>query len=273
VTILAPRDSRIFTNTTSVFNDINISNDGGPYGSRVYFGTLDLVNNDLIVKPAIATESNALAMLAKITDQVRSGYNFGSWTGTGITSRSALADAEGIGTTSLGFSGSAITAVGVILNDDGSHTNPDGIGHPIWNTWASRPVDQYSVLVKYTFYGDTTLKGYVDDADLAKVAANLGTGTGWAHGDFRYIGSMVDGIDVTLAANSSCRGARTVDSHPESSCLGRAVRLRSTPKALRCGARPRAIQGGGQAHRNGLPLVNASFYRGRRDSSRWPGIR
>lgn len=201
-TIPAPRDSRNISPTPSQIHDITINNDGGPYGSRVYFGTLNLTNNDLIIKPLPATESSALAMLAKVTDMIRSGYAFGDWTGTGITSSIAAADAAGTGTTSLGFPAPGITAVGVILNDDGSMVNPDGSGFPIWNTWDGIAVDQYSVLVKYTFYGDTTLKGYVDDNDVATVAANVGTGMGWSQGEFQYTGGTVDTSDLTLVTKS-----------------------------------------------------------------------
>ena len=194
--IPAPHDSTKFIASTSVVNNISITNDGGPLGSRVYFGTLNLSNNDLIVKPSPATESAALSALANVTDMVRSCYDGGNWAGTGITSSTAAADAAGTGTTSLGFPAPGITALGVILNDDGSHVNPDGSGDPIWNTWDGIAVDQYSILVKYTFYGDTTLKGFVDANDVSTVADNFGTGRGWANGEFNYTGGTVDSTDV-----------------------------------------------------------------------------
>ncbi len=183
IIIPAPKDSTKFQASTSVFSSVNIANDGGPLGSRVYFGTLDLASSDLIVKPAPNTEANALTTFANITDMVRSGYDGGDWAGTGITSSIAAADAAGNGVTTLGFPGSGITAVGVILNDDGAHINPDGSGHPIWTTWDGTAVNQYSVLVKYTLYGDTKLKGYVNSADVGVVAANFGTGTNWRMGN------------------------------------------------------------------------------------------
>ncbi len=194
-TIPAPHDSRISSPTTSVLSDFNITNDGAPYGSRVYSGTANLNSNDLVIKPSPATAAAALAMLQKITDMVRSGYDFGDWKGTGITSALAANDAAGIGTTSLGFAAPGITAVGVILNDNGS-------GQPIWNTWDGVPVDQFSVLVKYTFYGDTTLKGYVDSSDVTRVTANLGAGTGWGRGEFRYTGGTVDSTDAALVTKA-----------------------------------------------------------------------
>ena len=133
---------------------------------------------------------------------VRSGFDFGDWLGTGITSSTARADAAGNGTTTLGFPAPGITALGVILNDDGSHINADGSGDPIWATWDGVAVDQYSVLVKYTFYGDTDLKGFVNNSDVGIVAANLGTGTGWGNGEFNYTGGTVSPTDVTEVTKS-----------------------------------------------------------------------
>jgi hypothetical protein len=202
IIIPAPKDSTKFQASTGVVSSVNIANDGGPLGSRVYFGTLNINNNDLIVMPSPATEAAALSAFANTTDMVRSGYDRGDWAGTGITSSIAAADAAGNGVTTLGFPGSGITAVGVILNDDGTHINPDGSGHPIWSTWDGFAVNQYSVLVKYTFYGDTKLKGYVNSADVGVVAANFGTGTNWAHGEFNYNGGPVNSTDVTQVNRS-----------------------------------------------------------------------
>ena len=202
VLIPAPHDSTVSSPSVEVLNSISIANNGGPLGSRVYFGTVNLANNDLIVESS--TEAAALSDYANVTDMVRSGYDAPNddWTGTGITSSIAAADAAGNGTTSLGFPGSGITALGVILNDDGSHVHADGSGNPIWNTWDGIAVNQYDVLVKYAFFGDTSLSGKVGAADVNVVASNFGTGTGWARGEFNYTGGTVNTRDVQQVNNS-----------------------------------------------------------------------
>jgi hypothetical protein len=200
IIVSAPKDSTKFIASTSVFNNFSIANDGGPLGSRVYTGKFDLTNNDLIVNAA--TEATALSNFANVNDMVRSGYDGGDWAGNGLTSSIADTDAAGNGTTSLGFPSPGITALGVILNDDGSHANPDGSGFPIWTTWDGRVVNQYSVLVKYTFYGDTLLRGRVDLSDEDTVAANFGSGAHWADGVFDYDGGPVDSADLDRVSSS-----------------------------------------------------------------------
>jgi hypothetical protein len=101
----------------SVVNSVSIANDGGPLGSRVYFGTFDLTDNDLIV--TATNEATALANYANIFDMVRSGFDHGDWKGPGITSSMAAADHAG---------GYESTALGVILNDDGTGTHHMGWG-------------------------------------------------------------------------------------------------------------------------------------------------
>ncbi len=59
-------------------SSLAISNNGAALGSRIYNGTLDLGNNDLIIDYSGATPA------ASIEDMVRSGYNGGNWLGKGI---------------------------------------------------------------------------------------------------------------------------------------------------------------------------------------------
>jgi hypothetical protein len=186
-----PFDSTHTILSLSQVSSINISNDGAPLGKRVYFGTLNLNNNDLVVQAS--NESTALLNLANVADMVRSGYDSGDWLGAGITSQFAADDfSQGYGN----------IGVGVILNDDGSHVNPDGSGGPIWTTFDGAPVDQYAVLVKYTFYGDLDLKGSITFGDVLQVAHNVGNGHGWPQGEFTYSGSTVTHDDL-VAANES----------------------------------------------------------------------
>ncbi len=171
----------------STVNSITIANNGAPLGSRVYFGTLDLTNNDLIVHAT--NEVTALANLANVVDMVRSGFDHGDWLGTGITSSKAAADHA---------SGYESTAVGVILNDDGS-------GNPLWGGANSllgsfdgdSALSQFDLIVKYTFFGDTLLRGIVDGTDLTIVEGGQASAMkGWINGEFNYTGGTVSNLDV-----------------------------------------------------------------------------
>jgi autotransporter-associated beta strand protein len=115
---------------------------------------LDLTDNGLIVRGG---DLNA------ITASVVSGYDGGSWAGTGINSSVAAAEAG--------------RALGVA---------PDGD----------------DVLVKFTWAGDATLDGSVTIADLGILAANWQANErSWFHGDFNYDGSVNIADLGILAAN------------------------------------------------------------------------
>ncbi len=112
--------------------------------------TMDITDNNLIVHNGD---------LATLTAQAKSGLNISgtAWTGAGITSSTAAADAN------------AVTAVGVLLNDDGS-------GGTLYSNWpvgadsgGAVSVTNTDVLIKYTYYGDADLDGVVNagnDYDL-----------------------------------------------------------------------------------------------------------
>jgi hypothetical protein len=187
---LIPQPFNSITSSPASLNtlgSLSISNDGGPLGSRVYFGKFDLNNNDLIIHAT--DEATALANYANIFDMVRSGFDHGDWMGNGITSSIAKADHAG---------GYESTAVGVILNDDGS-------GNPLWGGANSllgsfdgdSALTQYDVIVKYTFFGDTLLRGFVDGTDLTTVEdGKLNAQKGWINGEFNYTSGTVSNLDV-----------------------------------------------------------------------------
>jgi hypothetical protein len=171
---------------TSVLNSIAIANDGAAMGSRVYYGRLDVMNQDLIIQSS--DEATAQAVYAAVTDMARSGLGTADdYSGSGVTSATASWDLN---------NGDGITAVGVILNDFGDEVNSDGSGTPIYGTFDGIAVNRYSTLVKYTFVGDTDLSGSVTGYDIGVVVSSFGTtGGGWASGDFAYQGT-VNGFDV-----------------------------------------------------------------------------
>jgi fibronectin-binding autotransporter adhesin len=99
---------------------------------------------------------------ASIRALLASGFNSGNWDGVGIDSSSAHNDS------------SSHTALG--YNDTGS-----------------------SIIVKYTYYGDSNLDGVVNAADFGRFLDGLATGgTTWSQGDYTYDGKVDLGNDFNL---------------------------------------------------------------------------
>ena len=169
----APHDVLV-TNTLSIANAI-----------------LDLTDNSLIVNNGD---------LSALSAQVEAGYNFGNWNSTsGIVSSAAAADT------------SHLTAVGVLLNDDGA-------GHPLYGSggvlglFSGQNPATYAVLIKYTYYGDANLDGKVDGTDYSRIDNGyLDHPTGWSNGDFNY-DNVINGSDYTLIDNAfNAQGASLAD--------------------------------------------------------------
>jgi autotransporter-associated beta strand protein len=160
-------------------------------------GLVDITNNDLVITSG---------SLPVITNQVQSGYNGGAWNGSnGITSSSAAAD-----TTYL-------TAVGVLLNNDGLgntiYGTPTGTGTNLGLFDGTSPALN-AVLVKYTYYGDSNLDGGVDGSDYTNIDNGYDNQlTGWQNGDFNY-DSVVDGSDYTLIDNAYNMQQGSLGSNP-----------------------------------------------------------
>ena len=153
-------------------------------------GTLDLTNNDLVVRNG---------SLGTLTAQVRQGYNAAghTWQGSGgILSSTAAGD-----TTHL-------TALGVIQNS----TNGNPTGAVLYPGFDGQITANSDVLVKYTYYGDANLDGKVDASDYSLIDSAYLTGaTGWFNGDFNYDG-VINGSDYTLIDNTfNSQGARITD--------------------------------------------------------------
>jgi hypothetical protein len=132
--------------------------------------------------------------LATVTAMVASGYSNGTWTGPGIVSSAAAADSN------------HLTALGVIVNNI-SGTQLYGSSGTLGMFDGANPAST-DVLVKYTYYGDTTLKGYVNGSDYSRIdnayitdQTSPGTLTGWFNGDFNYDG-VINGSDYTLIDNA-----------------------------------------------------------------------
>jgi hypothetical protein len=149
-------------------------------GSGAWTGSLDLNDNDMIVQGAGATG------LAVINNEIQQGYHGGNWQGSGGIISSVAAGRM-----------DHLTAIGVIQNDDGSHT-----GTAIYTRFDGVAVGDGDVLVKYTYYGDANLDGEVDGSDYTLIDNGFDNHlTGWINGDFNYDG-IVDGSDYTLSDNA-----------------------------------------------------------------------
>jgi hypothetical protein len=154
-------------NQVSVLNSLSIDNDGGALGSRNYYGTVDLKNNDIIINNA--SPGAATTTLASVADMARAGQS-----GNGL----------------MTSSGDTITGLGVINNTNGL------------TTFDNVSIDGNATLVKYTFFGDLNLDGKVDGNEIAAAVNgfNLHLG-GWANGDANYSG-QVDGNDIAAIVNA-----------------------------------------------------------------------
>jgi hypothetical protein len=122
-------------------------------------GRLDLANNTLIVDYTGATPVGA------IVGFLTSGYAGGAWNGAGINSSVAA--------------GMGNTGVGVAEATDLFTVFPA--------PFAGTTVDNTSVLVRYTLYGDADLNRSVNLDDFNRLASNFGASPRrWSQGDFTF---------------------------------------------------------------------------------------
>jgi autotransporter-associated beta strand protein len=157
---------------------------------------LDMYDNELIVDYTGASPIGSIVAL------LQSGYNGGAWTGNGIASSTAAAN----------VGAATKTALGVAEATDIFSSFPA--------TFAGQSIDNTSVLVRYTAYGDANLDGIVDTTDFNLLAANFsGTGKRWSQADFNYDGST-DTVDFNLLASNF---AAVVPGTPAGASLGALV--------------------------------------------------
>ncbi|MDB5322318.1 MAG: uncharacterized protein JWN40_3949 [Phycisphaerales bacterium] len=144
-------------------------------------GKLDLVNNALVVD-----YTGAATPFDAVKTAILLGYNSAGahWTGNGITSSTAAANASAYG---VGYA-EASNALGI----SGAQTG----------TFRGQTVDATAVLARFTKLGDANLDGAVDFLDLARLAQSYNTaGTIWSGGDFNYDGGT-DFLDLAILAQN-----------------------------------------------------------------------
>jgi hypothetical protein len=69
------------------------------------------------------------------------------------------------------------------------------------STFGGRSVDSSSILIKFTYEGDTNLDGQVDTTDLGALATAWQTNAPWTGGDSDYSG-FVDITDLGMLASN-----------------------------------------------------------------------
>jgi autotransporter-associated beta strand protein len=149
---------------TSVVKNLLIAGDATPTAK------LELNNNDLVI------DYDGASPIATVTAQIVAGRNGGSWNGNGIASDTAGTDQS--------------KGLGVADNADLHYTSFSG-----------QTVDDSSVLVKFTYLGDSDVNGQVDVNDLGKLATSWQQAGTWINGDFDYNGT-IDVNDLGLLATN-----------------------------------------------------------------------
>jgi fibronectin-binding autotransporter adhesin len=160
-------------------------------GGTTPTATLDMTDNNMVVHNGDIGTTIA---------QLKSGLNASGtlWTGAGITSSTAAANAAA-------NSNSTVFAVGAIKNIDQNN-------NLIYSTWPAPPspdtgatgLATTDVLVKYTYFGDANLDGVVDnttDYDLWSTGftnPGLAATNGWLYGDFDFSGTVDNTSDYDL---------------------------------------------------------------------------
>ena len=117
----------------------------------------------------------------------QAGRNGGTWTGSGITSFAAFA------------ANPKNTTLGVMESSDFKAIY--GNAAP----FAGQTIDATSVLVKYTYYGDTDFNGRVNFDDYVRTDAGFNSHAfGWLNGDFDGNGTVNfdDYVLIDLAFNT-----------------------------------------------------------------------
>jgi hypothetical protein len=181
----------------SKLGTLAIDNNGAALGTRVYFGTVDLKDNDLLI-------TGMSAQYANVRDMVRSG-SAGSWTGKGLTSSEAAS-----GTLA------GLTALGAILNEDPIAAPGVAIKSSFSGFTGLAKTD---ILVKYTWVGDSNLDGIVNSVDTSLFLDGLvNQYSGWYYGDYNY-DNTINSVDTSLFLDGIVNGTTSLP-EPSTFVLG-----------------------------------------------------
>ena len=184
------------TNFSSTITSLSIDNNGATLasGARVYFGTLDIGNNGLVIEYGAAANDP----YATVDDMIRAGFDSAHWDGTGITS--SLARAAANSHTPLN--------IGLLDFTPGQH------GDGTFMVFQGQTITTNAILVGLTYmddinlFGDMSLQHAASDALL--FAANFGVGTTWSVGDLTHDGA-INSADALLFAANYATGLPSLD--------------------------------------------------------------
>jgi hypothetical protein len=163
-----------YTNGNPLPNIMHLNSGTGNFTINGFQGPNPLAGTTLDMGRSIVFISYSTSdPLTAIQGYLQAGYNGGTWNGTPTASTgvitSAAAQANANHTTAIGYADSA---------------DSQGI-----NTTSN------TIELKYTLYGDASLDGQVNSADLQRLLASFNTPGAWDQGDFNYDG-VVNSADL-----------------------------------------------------------------------------
>ncbi|HEX3358424.1 MAG TPA: hypothetical protein VHS31_15730 [Tepidisphaeraceae bacterium] len=144
---------------------------------------VDLTNNGFVYQYGGAT-----GVQDTVRGMLQNGYANGSWTGTGGFTSSSAAGVSGIHKMAIGYVDTA---------------DPDVQNNiPLSSISYFGTIDGTSILMRYTYAGDTNIDGTVGIDDFNQLAANFGkTGADWFQGDSNYDG-VINLLDLNAIATN-----------------------------------------------------------------------
>jgi hypothetical protein len=188
------------------------------------FGTLNMTNNAWIINTGAGIDPNAL--VTTLNSMIEQGWNpatgGGTWDGQPTASQhsviSSFLPAANAGMTYTQYptaatDPNATTGIGVETGTDYMN-NFEGAGTP---TFYGVTVTANMVLMKYTFYGDTGLKGSVDASDIANGLFGISAGlTGWANDktDYGFTQTTIAAYDIANTLFSKSAQTQSIYFHP-----------------------------------------------------------
>jgi hypothetical protein len=135
--------------------------------------------DDKVIITAQPVGSFSAGSYTGVTGMIAAAYNFGSWSGNGLTT--TMPDAQ-----------AGLTTLAV--------ASADQLGY---DTFGGMSVAPSNVLVMYTYAGDANLDGTIDGGDYGIIDnfIQVPNAAGYANGDFNYDGA-IDGGDYGIIDNN-----------------------------------------------------------------------
>jgi hypothetical protein len=176
---LAGKVSNLTTIQVETASRINLLGDGTHVLRTTYPGIQETARLDIGREAVIFDYPPGYSSLGDVRFKVRDGYFNGAWTGSGICSEIA------------GTTGHAI-----------GYGEASALFAQFPATFMGQSVDETSVLVRFTRYGDANLDGTVNLTDFNRLARSFGSSDAyWTQGEFNYDESVTLADFNLLVAN------------------------------------------------------------------------